>query len=64
MTRASRTAAKCRIPSLAGKRNANLEIAIGREVRAFRRKLDMTVAELARQAALSAGECFPRSRTA
>jgi transcriptional regulator with XRE-family HTH domain len=41
--------------SLAGKRESNLEIAIGREVREFRRKLDMTVAELARQAGLSAG---------
>src|SRR5215813_14247162 len=41
--------------SLAGKRETNLEIAIGREVREFRRKLDMTVAELARLAGLSAG---------
>ena len=41
--------------SLAGKRHTELEVAIGREVRAFRRKLDMTVAELARQASLSAG---------
>ena len=41
--------------SLAGKRESNLEIAIGREVREFRRKLDITVAELARQAGLSAG---------
>jgi transcriptional regulator with XRE-family HTH domain len=40
---------------LAGKRNGNLEVAIGREVRNFRRQLDMTVAELARQAGLSAG---------
>jgi transcriptional regulator with XRE-family HTH domain len=40
---------------LAGKRDSNLEAAIGREVRGFRRKLDMTVAELARQAGLSAG---------
>ncbi|MEX0809326.1 MAG: XRE family transcriptional regulator [Dongiaceae bacterium] len=32
-----------------------LEMAIGREVRGFRRKLDMTVAELAKQADLSAG---------
>jgi transcriptional regulator with XRE-family HTH domain len=32
-----------------------LELAIGREVRNFRRKLDMTVAELAKQADLSAG---------
>ena len=41
--------------SLAGKREGNLEIAIGREVREFRRKLDMTVAELARLAGMSAG---------
>jgi transcriptional regulator with XRE-family HTH domain len=40
---------------LAGKRDGNLETAIGREVRTFRRQLDMTVAELARQAGLSAG---------
>jgi len=40
---------------LAGKRDGNLESAIGREVRTFRRQLDMTVAELARQAGLSAG---------
>ena len=31
---------------LAGKRDGNLETAIGREVRTFRRQLDMTVAEL------------------
>src|SRR4029077_18306992 len=41
--------------SLTGKRDGNLETAIGREVRTFRRQLDMTVAELARQAGLSAG---------
>jgi transcriptional regulator with XRE-family HTH domain len=41
--------------SLAGKRDSNLEVAIGREVKGLRRKLDMTVAELARQAGLSAG---------
>jgi transcriptional regulator with XRE-family HTH domain len=40
---------------LAGARDGELEQAIGREVRAFRRQLDMTVAELARQADLSAG---------
>ncbi len=40
---------------LAGLRDGELEKAIGREVRAFRRQLDMTVAELARQAGLSAG---------
>ena len=40
---------------LAGDRQGELEEAIGREVRGFRRQLDMTVAELARQADLSAG---------
>ncbi|MEX0696522.1 MAG: XRE family transcriptional regulator [Dongiaceae bacterium] len=40
---------------LAGPRDGQLEGAIGREVREFRRKLDMTVAELARLASLSAG---------
>lgn len=55
MTRGPRDADMQDPHSLAGRRNANLEVAIGREVRAFRRKLDMTVAELARQAALSAG---------
>src|SRR5262249_39100150 len=40
---------------LAGQRDGNLETAIGRGVRRFRRQLDMTVAELARQAGLSAG---------
>ncbi|MGH6959323.1 MAG: helix-turn-helix domain-containing protein, partial [Dongiaceae bacterium] len=34
---------------------ARLEVAIGREVRAFRKKLDMTVADLAKLADLSAG---------
>jgi len=34
---------------------SRLETAIGREVREFRRQLDMTVAELAKQAKLSAG---------
>jgi transcriptional regulator with XRE-family HTH domain len=41
--------------SLAGTNHANLEVAIGREVRDFRRKLDMTVAELAKLSSLSAG---------
>lgn len=36
-------------------RHTALESAIGREVRAFRRKLDMTVVELAKLAGLSAG---------
>lgn len=40
---------------LSGVRDSSLEVAIGREVREFRRKLDMTVAELARLAGLSAG---------
>jgi len=35
--------------------NGQLETAIGREVREFRKKLDMTVAQLAGQARLSAG---------
>jgi transcriptional regulator with XRE-family HTH domain len=34
---------------------ARLELAIGREVRAFRKKLDMTVVELSRLAGLSSG---------
>jgi len=38
-----------------GARDDLLEAAIGREVRAFRKKLDMTVAELAKAAGLSAG---------
>ena len=36
-------------------RASALEVSIGRQVRLFRKKLDMTVAELARQAGLSAG---------
>jgi transcriptional regulator with XRE-family HTH domain len=40
---------------LAGTNHANLEVAIGREVRDFRKKLDMTVAELAKLSSLSAG---------
>jgi transcriptional regulator with XRE-family HTH domain len=40
---------------LAGGQARNLELAIGREVRGFRRKIDMTVADLARAAGLSAG---------
>jgi transcriptional regulator with XRE-family HTH domain len=35
--------------------DVNLEVAIGREVRAFRRKLDMTVADLSKASGLSAG---------
>ena len=34
---------------------ATLEIAIGREVRSFRKRMMMTVTELARQAGLSSG---------
>ena len=41
--------------ALGGARDNTLEVAIGREVRAFRRKLDMTVAELAGAAGLSTG---------
>ncbi|MFZ5790672.1 MAG: helix-turn-helix domain-containing protein [Pseudomonadota bacterium] len=41
--------------SLADQRQGRLEVAIGREVRDFRRKLNMTVAELAKMAELSAG---------
>jgi transcriptional regulator with XRE-family HTH domain len=40
---------------LVGASHAQLEIAIGREVREFRKKLDMTVADLAKLADLSAG---------
>jgi transcriptional regulator with XRE-family HTH domain len=39
----------------APRRVASLEAAIGREVRQFRRKLDMTVTELAKQSELSPG---------
>lgn len=41
--------------ALVDQRQGRLEVAIGREVRDFRRKLDMTVAELAKIAELSAG---------
>ena len=41
--------------ALAGSRDNTLEVAIGAEVRAFRRKQNMTVAELAKRAALSTG---------
>jgi DNA-binding XRE family transcriptional regulator len=41
--------------ALVGTTSPRLEVAIGREVRAFRRKLDMTVADLAKLADLSAG---------
>lgn len=40
---------------LVGGTHARLEVAIGREVREFRKKLDMTVADLAKLADLSAG---------
>jgi len=40
---------------LVGTTHARLEMAIGREVREFRKKLDMTVADLAKLADLSAG---------
>jgi transcriptional regulator with XRE-family HTH domain len=41
--------------ALVGATVARLEVAIGREVREFRKKLDMTVADLAKLADLSAG---------
>lgn len=41
--------------ALSGAQENRLEVAIGREVRAFRRALDMTVAEAARAAGLSVG---------
>jgi len=41
--------------ALEGARDSALEVAIGREVRSFRKKLDITVAELAGAAGLSAG---------
>ena len=40
---------------LSGARDNRLEVAIGSQVRAFRKKLDLTVMELANQACLSAG---------
>jgi len=41
--------------ALGGGRESNLELAIGHEVREFRKKIDMTVADLAKLAGLSAG---------
>ncbi len=41
--------------AVAGTKDSSLEVAIGREVRAFRLKLDMTANELAKQAGLSPG---------
>jgi transcriptional regulator with XRE-family HTH domain len=41
--------------ALSGARENDLEVAIGREVRAFRQQLDMTVLELAKAAGLSTG---------
>ena len=41
--------------ALTGARENHLEVAIGREVRAFRQQLDMTVMELAKAAGLSTG---------
>lgn len=41
--------------AIGGARDNRLEVAIGREVRAFRRQQDMTVMELAKAADLSAG---------
>jgi len=40
---------------LAGDRDNRLEVAIGGEVRQFRRQQDMTVAELAKSAGVSTG---------
>jgi transcriptional regulator with XRE-family HTH domain len=40
---------------LSASRNSDLEVAIGREVRTFRKKIDLTVAELAKLAGLSTG---------
>jgi transcriptional regulator with XRE-family HTH domain len=40
---------------LAGSRNNQLEVAIGREVRTFRKKMELTVAELAKLAGVSIG---------
>ncbi|MEX1109855.1 MAG: XRE family transcriptional regulator [Dongiaceae bacterium] len=62
-TAAKRTPARARVPDRSEEFQdphspadaKGLEMAIGREVRGFRRKLDMTVAELAKQADLSAG---------
>lgn len=41
--------------AIGGSRDSSLEVAIGREVRGFRSKLDLTVAELASAAGLSPG---------
>ena len=41
--------------ALGGGRDSSLELSIGREVRNFRKKINMTVAELAKLAGLSAG---------
>lgn len=41
--------------ALNGGRESRLEVSIGREVREFRKKIDMTVADLAKLAGLSAG---------
>ena len=41
--------------ALTGARDNNLEVAIGREVRTFRKALDMTVMDLARASGLSTG---------
>ena len=41
--------------ALAGAKDSSLEVAIGREVRAFRKALDMTVMDLAKASGLSSG---------
>jgi transcriptional regulator with XRE-family HTH domain len=42
-------------PAVAGARDGQLEVAIGHQVRAFRKQLGMTVVEVAKQAGLSPG---------
>ena len=49
------TATRALDPALEGPRDNDLELAIGRQVRAFRTQMAMTVTDLARQADLSAG---------
>ena len=49
------TATRALDPALEGPRDNDLELAIGRQVRAFRTQMEMTVTHLARQADLSPG---------
>jgi DNA-binding XRE family transcriptional regulator len=53
--RAAETKLDFQDPHAASSRRNSLELAIGREVRDFRRKLSMTVAELANMAGMSTG---------